>query len=206
MNTTVRASLAAAAVYAAVGSVPAGASTEPPGTPASQLPTGVPVPATLCLGSISPIDTAEEPLGSIEEFELIRGREATRGAVSSSDPRLEGTFFRTNAGEAYFFGEIGSDNFADVHAETSRIENDEGAWQGSQIEFNMINFDVPDVTGPPLTRELEGPYVMSGEGAYEGLTAVFVENVGNAGPCEVNYTGMIISGDYPEPPALVTGE
>jgi hypothetical protein len=52
---------------------------------------------------------------------------------------------------------------------TKRIENDEGAWQGSAVCLLQ-----PDGT------IYEAPLVMTGEGAYEGLTAI-VDPVGGRG-------------------------
>jgi hypothetical protein len=75
---------------------------------------------------------------------------------------------------------------------TDRIENDEGAWQGSVV---MLRY-------PDDTTYL-GPVVMVGEGAYEGLTAIvaFVE-FGE----ECGVEGYIIEGTIPEPPVPQTGQ
>jgi hypothetical protein len=75
---------------------------------------------------------------------------------------------------------------------TKRIENDEGAWQGSAV---VIRF--------PDGSWVAAPYVMVGEGAYEGLTAVYS---GDVFDCGENIRGYIIEGDIPAVPDPYTGE
>jgi hypothetical protein len=69
---------------------------------------------------------------------------------------------------------------------TNRIENEEGAWEGSAVMLNS-----PDGT------TYVAPFVMTGEGAYEGLTAI-VGFVDFWNDCAV--TGYIINGSVPAPP------
>ena len=76
-----------------------------------------------------------------------------------------------------------------IVAFTYRIENDEGAWEGSAV---MLNW--PDGT------TYVGPMVMTGEGAYEGLTAIiaFDGDTFWEGDCVVS--GYIIEGSIPALP------
>ena len=100
---------------------------------------------------------------------------------SMSDPRLEGTVYQSEDPDSYTLpgGEAGPS----FGISTKRIENDEGAWQGSA---EVLNF--PDGTW------VASPYVMVGEGAYEGLTAIYLVNIFN---CGENIQGYIIEGDIP---------
>jgi hypothetical protein len=142
----------------------------------------------------------EGPLveGSIEQVALPDGEttiersSATwrQPATDVSDPRLDGTWFAT-ADDDTFSGP-GSDGLI-IGTWTRRIENDEGAWQGSH---QTIDFPDDEVVGG-----WPGLYVMIGEGAYEGLTAFMVsseeESVGSACP---NTRGYIIEGSVPAAP------
>jgi hypothetical protein len=77
---------------------------------------------------------------------------------------------------------------------TDRIENDEGAWQGSVVMLRS-----PDDTA-------SGQMVMVGEGAYEGLTAIVAFEsftFSSASSCAVR--GYIIDGSVPAPPVPQTG-
>ena len=75
-----------------------------------------------------------------------------------SDPRLEGTYYYSGAWKGYIGGR--------AHTATLRMENDEGAWQGSLVSANL-----PD--GSWTT----GSAVLVGEGAYEGLVAIWEHRV-----------------------------
>jgi hypothetical protein len=76
---------------------------------------------------------------------------------------------------------------------THRIENDDGVWQGSLL-----------ILGFPDGEEATGPTVMTGEGAYEGLSAVVMIGFREA-PCP-NTRGYIIEGGVPAPPVPRTGQ
>ena len=75
---------------------------------------------------------------------------------------------------------------------TDRIENDEGAWQGSLLEIDFADGE-----------NIDGPLVMAGEGAYEGLTAVTIIAFGAVCP---NTRGYIIEGSVPAPPVPQTDQ
>jgi hypothetical protein len=80
-----------------------------------------------------------------------------------SDPRLDGTWHATAVDDVY--SGPGSDGLI-IGTWTQRIENADGAWQGSH---QSIDFPDGQVEGGS-----DGLYVMIGEGAYEGLTAFTV--------------------------------
>ena len=111
-----------------------------------------------------------------------------------SDPRLEGTWYNSNSGGEYYLP--GDDPYPlgsplEIDAVTWRMENDEGAWQGSFLETTF-----------PDDESSVGPLVMIGEGAYEGLTAVMITD-GEDCP---NTQGYIIEDSIPEPPVPQTGQ
>jgi hypothetical protein len=100
---------------------------------------------------------------SSTSFEEVPGRVERRGTVwaptiTASDPRLEGRVTQRNDQDQYP-GPDGPESFV-LGTSTMRIENDEGAWQGSNVYF--------------LVAEEGGAIsvVLVGEGAYEGLYAV----------------------------------
>jgi hypothetical protein len=190
---TVRALLASAAVYAAVGGVPVAATTEPPGTPAGEateesLAAPVAVTASIDPGDyVGPPATQERvdtPSSEDAMMTLARYRGDTyiQPWTEVSDPRLEGTYTRSWDEDEYFQGPA----FLSVVVTTDRIENDEGAWQGSSVWYRPAQ-------GEPSIA----PMVMVGEGAYEGLTAI-LGGVEAYGECAV--TGYIIEGSIPAPP------
>ena len=80
-----------------------------------------------------------------------------------SDPRLDGTWHATAVDDVY--SGPGSDGLI-IGTWTQRIENADGAWQGSHQSI-----DFPDGQAEGGSA---GLYVMIGEGAYEGLTAFTV--------------------------------
>lgn len=88
--------------------------------------------------------------------------------VEASDPRLEGTAtIRWN--EASYPDVDGSGTY-ELSSYTVRIENDDGAWQGSALDFEG---SAAAYGGVDL--ESIGTFVLAGEDAYEGLYAVMVE-------------------------------
>jgi hypothetical protein len=105
-----------------------------------------------------------------------------------SDPRLEGDYY-ISFDDDQFVSPAGSS----VGAGTWRIENDEGAWQGSYTRLGFA--DRASVVSTPLV----------GEGAYEGLTAVW-ESTHDPGPCGWEVRGLIIVGDVPAAPEPFSGQ
>jgi hypothetical protein len=138
--------------------------------------------------------TEEEVVVPLADGEMTIGR--GRGFVwqqstsSMSDPRLEGTVYQSADSDDYILP--GFEAGPSVGISTKRIENDEGAWQGSSVYL-----DFPDGTS------VEAPYVMVGEGAYEGLTAIYEVEIFN---CGEDIRGYIIDGAIPAIPEPYVGE
>jgi hypothetical protein len=187
--------LIAVAVGSAVGGVPVGATTEPPGSPPDEATeestVAAPVPVTGCLDPgpyVGPPGTKEwveipSSDGAIR-LSRLRGDTYQQAWTEVSDPRLAGTFTRSWDEDEYFQGPA----FLSIVVTTDRIENDEGAWQGSAAVWYR-----PDTE----SEQSFAPAVLVGEGAYEGLTAI-LSGVGSHEPCSV--TGYIIEGSIPVPP------
>jgi hypothetical protein len=188
-KSVMRTLLASVAVYAAVGGTPGGASTEPPDSSPDDETMAAPVRVTACIDGgpyVGPPGTEEsvdipssEGLITLRQY---RGDTYLQPWTEVSDPRLEGTYTRSWDEDEYFQGPA----FLSIVVTTDRIENDEGAWQGSAVWYR-----------PAEGEGSFAPMVMTGEGAYEGMTAIlgFVEGYGE---CAV--TGYIIEGGIPAPP------
>ena len=103
--------------------------------------------------------------------------------VDASDPRMDGTWTQVNDIRIFPIDEE-SDTWASVWSAVVRLENEDGAWAGTVDGFG----------DPQFAREWNR---LEGEGAYEGLTAIFRwEEDGD------DYEGVIIPGappDYPAP-------
>ena len=133
------------------------------------------------------IDADGEP----QHFRDIR----CEGHVASSDLRFGGTYVSvfnldTYRGEA-FAPDEGAFN---VWTIVRRVENDEGAWQGKATTAVWV--DDPEawfIDDPPAT------VVFSGEGGYEGLTAIVTigERVVNSA-----FRGYIFAGSAPPEPSI----
>jgi hypothetical protein len=98
--------------------------------------------------------------------------------VTSSDPRLGGvlTYVET---KQLFPGDMG------VGASRAEIRSDEGAWVGTATEYFT-----------PTGLET---MILTGEGAYAGLTAYLNLDWATIGR---PFTGIIFPGEMPEPPPL----
>jgi hypothetical protein len=97
-----------------------------------------------------------------------------------SDTRLAGDYYQSYDSDRYASG-------VSVGSGIWRIENKEGAWQGS---FPLI-IQFPDYATTVTTS-------LVGSGAYEGLTAIW-EAVHHPDRCDWDVRGVIIEG---EPPAV----
>jgi hypothetical protein len=174
-------------------------------------PTTVPLPTTVAAASLEPAQppvefTACHSAGpeteprTVEQFFLPDGEttiERTRityrqPVIAVSDPRLEGSWYLTEDNDTY--RGPGTDGLV-IGTWTRRIENDDGAWQGSTHQ----TIDFPDGSH---VGGYTGPYVMVGEGAYAGLTAILTHM--EAG-CP-NTRGYIFEGSIPSPPVARTGD
>jgi hypothetical protein len=115
------------------------------------------------------------------------------GLISATDPRFSGTHYYSWDGNGFTAG--AADPYAQVvdgfgtWAEGHRIETAEGAWAGSTV----------GITLPDGTNEA-APAVLTGEGAYQGLTAVMFPI---DGPCLFDFRGFVI--EVPAPPVPYTG-
>ena len=200
MNTALRGLLAAGAACASVGLATAAASTEPPGSPAdeamdeSMVAAPVAVTGRILCGPEVQHGTEERVVVPLADGDMTLDR--SRGFVwrqstgSMSDPRLEGTVHQSEDLDSYILP--GFEPGPSLGISSKRIENDEGAWQGSAV---ILYF--PDGTW------VVSPYVMVGDGAYEGLTAIYSVDIFD---CGENIRGYIIDGDIPAVPEPYTGE
>ena len=111
---------------------------------------------------------ALDPPSTVEQIHLPDGETTIErrsqpfevNATDVSDPRLDGTWLATPINDIY--SGPGSDGLV-IGTWTQRIENADGAWQGSH---QTIDFPDGQTVGG-----FGGLYVMIGDGAYEGLTA-----------------------------------
>jgi len=148
--------------------------------------------------------TSNVVLGPMGDGVLVR-RE-TRGGFfrpvvdEMSDPRFEGTWSAYLDTDEYVYPGDAQDHPV-LMAGMQRIENEEGAWQGSAPDAY-----VPD--GPTTTW---GVMTLTGERAYEGLTAVQWTNVVDdvcscvdlsADPCAWDIRGLVFEGEMPPVPSV----
>ncbi len=110
------------------------------------------------------------------------------GSHDATDPRFSGTHYYSWDGDSYTLAS--GDEGPLVYAEGLRIENAEGAWQGEASGVTL-----PDGTSA------SGPVVLTGEGAYAGLTAVLL---GIDGSCFIDFRGVVM--EFPDPPVPSTTE
>jgi hypothetical protein len=149
-----------------------------------------PVEFTACTSAgpaVQPLSVEQVSLPDGEttiERESITYRQPVRQVT---DPRLEGTWYHTEDNDNY--SGPGTDGLV-IGTWTRRIENDEGAWQGTTPQ----TIDFPDGTN---VGGASGPYVMIGEGAYAGLTALLTHSEEGC----PNTRGYIFEGSIPSAPA-----
>jgi hypothetical protein len=137
------------------------------------------------------VETVMTPVG---EFQMTR--KETRGDTwqatveAMTDPRLTGRAALSWDTDEYFIP--GIDGQPAVSAITLRIENDDGAWQGSFRTFGLAD-------GFLTTNRITS---LIGEGEYEGLGAIW-ESSWLHDECGWDVRGMVIDGElppFPEPP------
>ena len=119
-------------------------------------------------------------------------RLTTRGwawqpTATMSDSRLEGDYFISYDSDDYM-----SPTVTRVGTGTWRIENAEGAWQGS-----FTNIMYPESTTIVSTA-------LVGEGAYDGLTAVWESTHHEPLECAWAVRGLILDGEVPAAPEPYT--
>jgi hypothetical protein len=120
--------------------------------------------------------------------ETVDGRTETRGSAHApgiaeiSDPRLDGDVTVSFDTDAY----TGPDGASyTVGSGTWRIENTDGAWQGS---YNIVSTDDYDSV---VTTTL------AGEGAFDGMSAVWEQTLASSG---WDLRGVIFPAAPPAPP------
>ncbi len=122
--------------------------------------------------------------------------------TTSSDPRFTGTYSALVDGDVYL-GE-GGRPFAALWTITPRVENTEGAWQGGPSTSVTFGDEDDDTTSarmrsaPPTAQTV----IFTGEGAYEGLTAVVEFKWGLV--YDTRLQGVIFGGS--PPPAMAPAE
>ena len=170
---------------------PSGAASDPgPGEAAITSP---PVEFTACIPRNAGYRTGTDeqialpsPDGDVT-VDVSRGH-TWRGTITATDDRLSGTHFYSFNHDTYTLpGGSTQSSWAEDH----RIENDEGAWHGSSVGFT-------DADGVSLG----GGAVLTGEGSYEGLTAIIATSI--EGDCFINVRGFVTS--VPATPAPVIEE
>ena len=191
--------------------------TPAPATPASQTPapapsasptgktpqpsaTGSGDPAVVVPGEFTVCVPGNAPLRSGTDEQLVvhhpdgdmtveRQRGYTwAGLITSTDLRFSGTHYYSWDGDVYNLAS-GAEG-PSAYAEGLRIENAKGAWQGAGIGATL-----PDGT------TAGSPVVLTGEGEYEGLTAVLFWMEGS---CFFDFRGLIM--EFPDPPVPATIE
>jgi hypothetical protein len=101
----------------------------------------------------------------------------TNGMVEATDPRIVGPWVQNHHIRTYH----GPEGDVSVASATARIDNEDGSWVGS-------------FTGYYTDSSGEEWNIFVGEGAYEGLTAVFRYQADNS------LDGVIVPGEVPPMP------
>ena len=114
---------------------------------------------------------------------------AWQPTATMSDPRLDGVY-----SISYDSDDYESPTVTSIGTGTWRIENREGAWMGS-----FTNIKYPDSTTIVSTA-------LIGEGAYEGLTAVWESTNHRPVECAWAVRGLILEGHTPAVPEPYTSE
>ena len=115
--------------------------------------------------------------------------------VEPTDPRLAGEATFALNGVTYWdgpsVGEAADPSLADVMVGTLRIQDADGAWEGTTYLLSLLNEEqfASDVV------------VLTGSGAYDGLVAVTEMRQGE-NICAWDLKGAIVAGGLPEAPAV----
>ena len=140
--------------------------------------------------------------GVIDGVEQSRGTRCRTVVEDPSDPRFAGTWLLVFSEDSYGMGpelRAGTgDGAPTVWTYEYRVENDDGAWQSGPV--SGIEF---------AEREMMVAPVFTGEGAYEGLTAI-VEMSGRetdiGGASDADLRGAIFGGSPPPPSGFPAAE
>jgi hypothetical protein len=110
--------------------------------------------------------------------------------IEASDQRLSGDGVHRGASVVFQGFDDGAGVMVIVNS-TVRVENTDGAWSGGGPLFAL-----------PTTRRASGTdqptWVLTGEGGYNGLTALLRVDLGRVG----YFRGVIFEGDLPAAPPL----
>lgn len=115
-------------------------------------------------------------------------------ALETDDPRLTGTVSAVVSGDERIV--TGTNFRVDLQSGTIRIENDGGGWTGSLTSINHFR------SGGDPTTAIDTA-VLSGEGAYEGLSAYLLIDFSET-PAVVQ--GTVFAGEMPPFPELPPAE
>jgi hypothetical protein len=112
-----------------------------------------------------------------------------RQIATMSDPRIEGDHYHSRQTNTHVGRGPDGPQASTVSWGAQRVENEGGAWQGTMVTFTAP--DEPSGTSSG-TRET---YVLTGEGGYEGLTAIYDIIFKGGDGCVVDVQGVIFEGD-----------
>jgi hypothetical protein len=144
-------------------------------------------------------------LGPMGEGDLVR-REIRGGFFrpkvdEMSDPRFAGKYTAYLDSDEYIYPGVDLEEHPVLMTGVLRIEDDEGAWQGF----------APDAYVPDAPLTTWGLLTLTGEGAYEGLSAVQWMNLvddacscvdPSADPCAWDVQGLVFEGEMPPVPTV----
>jgi len=172
---------------------PTGTSPRPSATGSGDSAVVVPGEFTVCVPHNSPLRSGTDEQVVVAhpdgEMTIERRRGFTwSGTITATDPRFSGTHYYSWDGDTYTLAS-GAEG-PSAYAEGLRIESAGGAWQGTATGATL-----------PDGASANGPLVLTGEGAYEGLTAVLVWIKGS---CFFDFQGIVM--EFPDPPVPATTE
>lgn len=139
-------------------------------------------------------DYTEDQFSSDVTLGKLRGLAGSLTIDEMSDPRLDGVATYILNEDSYWEGETGNTadtSFVDVLAQTIRIVNGDGAWEGTRLGLNLD-------AEPRFSADA---VALAGEGDYRNLVAL-VEMSGGTGLCDFDIAGVIIDGFLPPVPDL----
>jgi hypothetical protein len=150
------------------------------------------VAATWVTGDVRYASSCSGPDSEMDgDVRRDRNYECSPQAWTASDPRLTGEVSRRWNEDVYRTDE----GFISVNMDAAYLRNDEGGWACSASNlFKGYGLFPSELTGETFT--------CTGEGGYEGLSAIVVNEQG--GSSSEEFVGLIFSGDFPplpEPPA-----
>jgi hypothetical protein len=170
-----------------------GTSSSPNASASGDVAVAVPGEFTVCIPINKPlrVGTDEQVVLAHPDGDMTIQRQrgyTWSGTHTATDPRFSGTHYYSWDADTYTLAS--GDDGPLAYAEGLRIENDDGAWQGEATGTTL-----PD--GGSWT----GPLVMTGEGDYEGFTAVLLWT---EDACFLDLRGLVI--EFPDPPVPATSD